>query len=369
MKLTCEKEILLNLLTTTARAIPSKSANPLLEGVLITAEQDTLTLTGYDTTMGIRTTTITNIIEPGCIVLNARLLLDIIRKLPQSTVEISTDAQLITTIQCDKSIFSLAGIHAEEYPHLDTVSEQIGFTMPQTILKSMIAQTIFSISENQAKPIHTGCLFETDDRLHVVAVDGYRLSIRCEAIKDLPAGLRFVVPGNSLREIEKILSVEEGKMVEIYPDKKNILFRMGNTTLITRLLEGEFLNYRSTIPTQFAHTIKVRRNDLITCIERVSLIISERLKNPVRLQFDGDYIKLSCITSIGKSYDECPIEGEVNHFEIGLNNHYILDALRSATEEQVVLQMNSPLNPIVITPPEGNAYTYLVLPVRLKTGE
>lgn len=369
MKFSCEKETLLSLIGTASRAVTGKSAMPLLEGLLITAETDSLTMTGYDLSMGIRTTAEADIVEPGSIVLNAKLFYDIVRKLPQDVVFLETDDKLLTTIKCGRAVFNLVATEADEYPALAEVSADTGFSLPQSMLKSMIAQTIFSVSDNESKPIHTGCLFELEtNRLNVVAVDGYRLSVRRETVEGISGDIKFVVPGPSLREIERILTEEDGN-VEIFPDRKNILFRIGGTTLITRLIDGEFLNYRAAIPSEFEYEVTADRHELITCIERVSLIVSEKLKNPVRFHFDGSYVQMSCITAVGKSYDECAFEGTIDNLEIGFNNRYILEALRAAGDDTVRVQLKGALNPIVISPLEGDKYTYLVLPVRLKANE
>ena len=281
MKFSCEKEILLGILGTASRAVTGKSSMPLLEGLLICADASTLTVTGYDMSMGIRTTTETDVVEPGSIVINAKLLLDIVRKLPNDVVYIETDDKLMTTVKCGRAVFNLAATEADEFPALAEVSSATGFSLPQNILKSMISQTIFSVSDNESKPIHTGCLFELDgSRLNVAAVDGYRLSVRRETIEGMSGEMKFVVPGASLREIERILG-EDDEPVEIFPDQKNILFRIGGTTLITRLIEGEFLNYRAAIPNDFEHAVDIDSHELISSIERVSLIVSEKLKNPV----------------------------------------------------------------------------------------
>lgn len=369
MKFSCEKETLLSLIGTASRAVTGKSAMPLLEGLLVTAEGNELTLTGYDLSMGIRTTAEADVVEPGSVVLNARLFFDIVRKLPNDAVYLETDDKLLTTIKCGRAVFNLIATEADEFPALAEVSNETGFSLPQSMLKSMIAQTIFSVSDNESKPIHTGCLFELEgDQLNVVAVDGYRLSVRREKVDGIPGDMKFVVPGSSLREIERILTEEDGS-VEIFPDKKNILFRIGGTTLITRLIDGEFLNYRAAIPTEFDHVVSADRHELVTCIERVSLIVSEKLKNPVRFHFDGPYVQLSCITAVGKSYDECSINGAIEDLEIGFNNRYLLDALRAAGDDTVQLSLKGALNPVVITPEQGDKYTYLVLPVRLKAND
>ncbi len=369
MQFSCEKSILQEAITTASRAVSSKSSIALLEGLLITAEGDGhLTLCGYNMSMGIRANISAMVSKPGSAVLNARLFGDMIRKLPDDVVFVETNDNLLTTVRCGKAVFNLVASDAKEFPQLPEVeTSKTPITLPQYMLKSMISQTIFAVSDNETKPVLTGCLFELEgQQLNVAAVDGYRLSVRRETL-DSPAeeNTKFVVPGTALREVERILT-ETDETAEIYPDARHILFRIGDTVLITRLLEGEFLNYRAAIPADASAVITADVRQLITSIERVSLIVSEKLKNPVRMEFDGDLLKLSCITAIGKSYDEYQYSGEVEHLEIGFNNRYLLDALRACPSDTVRISLKGSLNPIVFTPEEGDAFTYLVLPVRLK---
>lgn len=369
MQFSCEKSILQEAITTAARAVSSKSSIALLEGLLITAESDgCLTLCGYNMSMGIRVRVSAMVTEAGSAVLNARLFGDMIRKLPDDVIYVETNESMLTTIRCGKAVFNLVASDAQEFPQLPEVeTSENPIVLPQNMLKSMISQTIFAVSDNETKPILTGCLFEIQgQQLNVAAVDGYRLSVRREML-DAPVSedVKFVVPGAALREVERILA-ETDEMAEIYPDARHILFRIGDTVLITRLLEGEFLNYRTAIPSDAAAVITADVRQLITSIERVSLIVSEKLKNPVRMEFDGGLLKLSCITAIGKSYDEYQYEGQVEHLEIGFNNRYLLDALRACPSDKVRIALKGSLNPIVFTPEEGDSFTYLVLPVRLK---
>lgn len=370
MKFSCEKTILQEAVTTASRAVSNKSSIALLEGLLITADETGLTLCGYNLSMGIRVHIGASVSEPGNAVLNAKLLSDIIRKLPDDLVYIEVNSNAITTIKCGRAVFTLTSLSAEEFPQLPEVEDGNRLRLSQKTLKSMISRTIFAVSDNESKPIHTGCLFETEgERLNMAAVDGYRLSVRRETLEQIPeTDARFVVPGTSLREVERILT-ETDEMVEILPDSKHIVFHIGDTVLITRLLEGEFLNYRTAIPANGDYSIVANVRDLITGIERVSLIVSEKLKNPVRMKFDGSLLCMSCITAIGKSYDECAYEGNVDGLEIGFNNRYLLDALRACPEETVRISLQGSLNPIVFTPVDGDSFTYLVLPVRLKAHE
>lgn len=366
MKFSCEKPLLQEAISIASRAVTTRSTIALLEGLRITAD-DRLTLAGYDLSLGIKTTVEADVIEPGEVVLSAKLLGDIVRKLPDDVVWFETNADLMTTIKCGRAVFNLIAQSSENYPALPEVDSERDFELPQKTLKSLINQTVFAVSDNMAKPIHTGCLFETEGgRLTVVGVDGFRLAIRRADLPEAPEALRFVVGGAALREIERILSEEDEDPALICPGENHILFRIGQTELIARLIAGEFLNYNAAVPADLPYTVSVDTRQMIQTLERVSLLVSEKLKNPVRIRFDGDVMKMTCITQIGKSYDECPIGGTIDDLEIGFNSRYLLEAFRATGEDAVRLSVKGALSPIVLTPIEGDAFTYLVLPVRLK---
>lgn len=367
MKFSCEKSLLQEAISIASRAVTTRSTIALLEGLRITAD-DRLTLAGYDLSIGIKTTVEADVVEPGEIVLSAKLLGDIVRKLPDDVIWFETNADLMTTIKCGRAVFNLIAQSSENYPALPEVDGEREIELPQKTLKSLINQTVFAVSDNMAKPIHTGCLFETaGERLTVVGVDGFRLAIRRANLPEAPAeALRFVVGGAALREIERILGEEDEEPAVICPGENHILFRIGRTELIARLIAGEFLNYNAAVPADLPFTVSVDTRQMVQTLERVSLLVSEKLKNPVRIRFDGDVMKMTCITQIGKSYDECPIGGAIDDLEIGFNSRYLLEAFRAAGEDAVRLSVKGALSPIVLTPIEGDAFTYLVLPVRLK---
>lgn len=367
MKFSCEKALLQEAISIASRAVTTRSTIALLEGLRITADK-TLTLAGYDLSMGIKTSIEADIVEPGEVVLSAKLLGDIVRKLPNDTIWIEVDNHFVTTIKCGRAVFTLVAQSSENYPALPEVNSAHEMRLPEKTLKNLINKTVFAVSDNMAKPIHTGCLFETaGNRLTVVGVDGFRLAIRRETLPEQPAeDFRFVVGGTALREIERILGEGIEENAWIYPDENHILFRIGDTELIARLISGDFLNYNAAIPADLPFTVSVDIQQMTQTLERVSLLVSEKLKNPVRIRFDGDMMKMSCVTQIGKSYDECPIGGIINDLEIGFNSRYLLDALRATAEDVACLSVKSALSPLVITPVKGDAFTYLVLPVRLK---
>ena len=369
MRFSCEKAVLGEAVSVCAHAVSGKSSTQILEGLLIQADGQ-VTMAGYNYRLGIKRTFDASIYEAGSVVINARLLSDIIRKMPDEIIEIACDDKLMITIQCGASRFNIIGSPAAEYPELPEIDQGDGISLACDLLKTMVQGTVFAVSDNENKPIHTGSLFEVaENSLTLVSVDGYRLAVRKEAVTALSeAPFKFVVPGDALREIARILP-DSDSPVHIFPDRKQALFEFEGTLVITRLLEGEFLNWRAAIPADHPIRLQLNRAELVSAIERVSLIISERLKNPVHCIFDGPVLQLQCTTAIGRSYDECTIPDCPEKIEIGFNNRYLLDALRACPDEEFFLELKSGLSPCNIRPVEGEGFLYMVLPVRLKAGE
>lgn len=371
MKFSVEKNILQTAVTIASRASAVKSAIPSLEGLLIEAEADKVKISGYDMKTGISTTIPADVQKEGSIVLAARLFGDIIRKLPDNVVSVSADEELMARIDCGMSDFQILGLPADDYPDLPMVDYQNSITVSEKNLKNMISQTLFAVSDNEARPIHTGALFETENGvLTIVAVDGYRLALRREPLlKSEDISLSFVVPGTALNEVEKILS-ENDKPVSIMLGSKHILFDIDGTVLISRRLEGEFLNYKNSIPQTEKYVIEADRRAVMDAVERVSLIISDKLKSPIRCEFSDGFIKFLANTALGRASDECPIKGDGEGLEIGFNNRYLLEALKAAPADNIQIKITSGITPCVILPDDGSSsFLYMVLPVRLKAGE
>ena len=368
MKLSCEKNTLYAAASICMHAVSSKSPAPILEGLLLRADEQ-LSLCGYNYKMSIKTTVEASVYVPGAMVIQARLFADILKRLEGDVVELSAESDSEVCIRCGASEFKLSCMQVSDYPEPPGIEKSTGFSLPGKTLKSMIEDTIFAVSDNQNKPVHTGSLFELENGvLTVVSVDGYRLAIRREAISPDPGPQRFIIPGDALREIMRILP-DTDDAVTIYPEQRYAMLETGGVVITTRLLEGEFLNYKATIPADYPVRLQVRRQDVIDSVERVSILISERLKNPVRCVFEGTSLRVSCQTTIGSSYDECPIPHCAERIEIGFNNRYLLDALRAVHDEECIIELKSGLSPCIVLPKEGDAFLYLVLPVRLKAGE
>jgi len=368
MKFTCEKFLLLTAILTASRGAATKSPVQLLEGLLIVAEEDHVRITGYDLKTGIVTTFPAEVEETGGIVLNARLFGEIIKKMPGQHVSITVNSGFMAAISCEMSDFEILGSPSSDYPELPVVDGQDSFEISEAVLKKMISQTIFSVSDNESRPIHTGALFETDEgELTIVAVDGYRLALRREHMNDDNTQvLNFVVPGSALSEVERIASDGDGT-VTITLGTKHIMFLIGETVLISRRLEGEFLNYKNAIPQTSKYQFKVQKDNLISAVERVALIINEKMKSPIRCVFDDELLKLFSASALGKASDECGMVGDGEELEIGFNDKYLLDAIKAAPASEIILELSSGVNPCVISPAdEKNNFLYMILPVRLK---
>ena len=370
MKFSCEKALLQAAISTTSRAVSPKSSIPALEGILLEAGND-LRLTGYNLETGIRTIVPADIREEGTLVLGARLFGEIVRKLPDDIVTFQSENYMVN-IKCGMSEFNILGTDPEEFPELPTVEYQNSLILPQSRLKAMISQTLFAVSDNESRPIHTGSLFEVDSNgLTIVSVDGYRLALRHEAIdkKEGAETFSFVVPGAARSEVEKICS-EVDEPASVTQGARHVMFKVGDTMLVSRRLEGEFLAYRQAIPRNNTIHVEGETRALLSSIDRVSLIISDKLKSPLRCVFDSNLLKISTKTAIGDAYDECPLSGDGGGLEIGFNNKYLMDALKAAPADKVRLELTTGVSPCVILPTEGEEnFLYMVLPVRLKAGE
>ena len=368
MKFSCEKALLQSAVTTAARAVSVKSTIPALEGLLIEANAaGTVCITGYNQETGIRSEIPAEVTETGSMVLSARLFGEIIRKMPDDTILFAED-KLKVHISGGMSEFDLMGIDPEDFPELPNVEAENVFTIPEQTLRTMLGQTLFAVSEDESRPIHTGALFEVgEDGLTIVAVDGFRLALRREEVISRNGEFTFVVPGASLSEVEKICR-ETDEPVEVSQGARHVLFKMGDTILISRRLEGEFLAWKQAIPRNNNIKVTADTRQLLACIDRVSLIVSEKLKSPLRCTFKDGELDMTTKTAIGTARDCCPVGGDGEGLEIGFNNKYMMDALKAAPSDVVTLELSSPITPCIIVPAEGEEnFLFMVLPVRLKS--
>ena len=367
MKFSCEKYLLQAACSIASRAAASKSPIPALEGLQISCE-DKLTIKGYDLKKAIVTSVEADIVQRGTVVVGARLFGEMIRRLPDGIVTVSSDEKDNISVKCGKSQFNILGISAEDYPELPRFDTLNSMRLPQHVLKDMINKTIFAVSTDEVRPIYTGTLFEVEEqRLTLVSVDGYRLARRTEKLENSRLeSCTFVVPGSALSDGEKICTDEEEGWVSISVGQKHISFEISDTVVITRRLEGEFLNYRRSIPDSFKYEIKVDRAEFLASIDRVSLIVSEKNSSPVRMTVGDGTIDCLCVTPIGRAEDVCTCEGNGEGLLIGFNDRYMKDALKAAGKDELKLCVNTASSPCIIKAADGSEdFTYMVLPVRL----
>lgn len=367
MKILCNTTILSEAANNVQRAVSSKTSIPALEGILLTAEGEVVSLCGYDLEIGITTALDAEVKETGSIVLNARLLCDLLRKLPGEQVEITSDEKNLVSIKSGDASFSLIGISGQEYPEMPTVTNQTPILLPQNLLKNMIRQTIFSVATGNSKPVHTGILFEIKKGvLQLIAVDGFRLAIRQEPISNQEEDATFVVPAKTLSEVVKLLSEEDADL-SIGIGNRHIIFEINHYSVISRLLDHtEFMDYHAAIPKTHVTTARINTRQFIDSLERISLLINEKILNPVKCTFEENIIRSSCATTLGSGQDQIPALLQGERMEIGFRSRFLLDALHVVEADEVLIQLNGALSPIQIVPIEGNRFLYMVLPVRLK---
>ena len=366
MKFECEKNLLASAIEGVSRAITNRSAIPVLEGIYLKAEGFNLTLTGYDMEMGITTTIECNVLVPGETVLEAKLLLSMVSRMPAGDVRIELTDEGQAIISGGVAEFEIPAMNASDYPSLPVTGADNTMTIPTSMMRELIEKTIYAVSQDDKKPAHTGELFVIEPgSLTIVALDGYRLAIIQRDV-ECTRDIRIIIPAKTLQELLKIMGGPDDP-VKIDANRRYVVFTTNGYTIMSRLIEGDFLNYESVIPKEKRTRVTVDCKTFINTIERASLIITERLKNPLRISFAEDKITVRCQTPLGKVVDEfAPVAMTGDPVEIGFNNRYLLDAMRYSKCERMVLEINGPLSPVKILPEDCKDFIYLVLPVRFK---
>ncbi len=370
MKFVCEKDKILKALNSVIKAVASKTTMPILEGILIQTNDNEIKFTTYDLEIGIEYIMNSNVIEQGNTVVNAVMFSEIIRKLPDTDINITLNDNNLLVIECEGSLYKLATMNPEEFPELPQISVENSITIEQNILKSIIRKTIFAVSIEENRPIFTGCLFQTvGNKLNVVAVDGFRLAWNSTTLINNKNDFSAVIPGKTLNEVNKII-LDSFDNITIGVSKNQALFEMDNCKIVTRLLDGEFLNYSNVIPENWETRIRINKNSLQDCFERISLISAssteKEKKYPVKVLIDIGKVTISCTNQTGDAKEELYVSTEGMNLEAGFNPKYFLDALKVIEDEEVYVDFGSNISPCVIRPVEEGDYTYMILPIRLK---
>ena len=371
MKIICEKDKLLKGINSVVKGVSSKTTMPILEGILIQTNDNSLKLTTYDLEIGIEYIMDCNVKEQGATVVNAIMFSEIIRKLPNTDISLTLNDKNLFEIECEGSLYKLATMNPNEFPELPKIDVDNSINIEQNSLKNMIRKTIFAVSTEENRPIFTGCLFEIKDgKLNVVAVDGFRLAWKSIFLHGNVGDFSAVIPGKTLNEVNKILQ-DSFDSVKIGVSKNQALFEMANCKIVTRLLDGEFLNYKNAIPANFETKIRVNKSNFQNCFERISLISSSSIekekKYPVKLVVDIGKVTISCTNQTGDAKEEIYLATEGKNVEIGFNPKYFLDALKSIDEEEIYVEFGTNISPAIIkSVDEDGDYIYMILPIRLK---
>jgi len=364
MKVICSKDNLTEGINVVQKAVSTKTTLPILEGILLECGEN-FKLTGNDLEIGIECTVEADIKEAGSIVINSRVFGDIVRKLPESEVLIEVKENNMVTIECENSYFEIKGIPSTGFPKLPTIKKENTFKISQKLVRDMIKQTIFAVSTDENRPILTGSLIECKNgEITFVAIDGFRLAMRKNKIDNESLNLRVVVPGKTLNEISKILQPLDDE-ITIYSTNNQIMFDIGNCKVVSRLIEGEYLNYRSSITEDYETKIRVNKKELLSSIERASLIItSDEKRYPVVFYIEEDKMIVTSNTNVGTVKEEINVETDGNKIDIGFNPRYFIDALRVIDEEVIDVSFATNLGPCIIRPIDNDDFIYLIAAVR-----
>lgn len=367
MKFVCKKTDLLKGVNIVLKAVPSKTTMSILECILIDASAGQIKMTANDMELGIETVIEGDIREKGIIAIDAKIFSEIVRKLPDNDVTIETDANFQMLICCEKARFSIAGKSGEDFSYLPYIEKAEPVVVSQFSLREVIKQTIFSISDNESNKMMTGELFEiSGNHLKVVSLDGHRVSIRKLELKGEYQPRKVIVPGKTLIEVSKILSGELDALVNLFFTKNHIVFEFDETTVVSRLIEGEYFRIEQMLSTDYETKVRVNKKELLNCIDRATLLIRESDKKPIIIQIEDGEMRLKLTSGVGSMNEEIVIEKEGKDILIGFNPKFMIDALRVIDDEMVTLYLVNPKAPCFIRDEKGT-YIYLILPVNFSS--
>ncbi|MGI5852519.1 MAG: DNA polymerase III subunit beta [Caldicoprobacterales bacterium] len=364
MKFTCMQKKLSDSISIVQKAISPRTTHPILEGIYLKAYKGILKLIGNDLDLGIECFLDATIHSEGSVVIPSRLFGDIIRKLPNCQIDIEVTDNYLVLIRAENSLFEIQGINPDEYPDLEDIHERDPIEIDQGLLKEMIQTTIFAAAVDETRPILTGALIEiSEGNINMVCLDGYRLAVRKGSI-DSQKEINVIIPGKTLDEVSRIIDSSDEK-INITIDEKHVLFDMGYTRIISRLLSGEFINYNQIIPQDYRTRIKFDTKSLHDAIERASILAREGKNNLIKLNIREDKLIINSNSEMGKAHEEVPISMEGEELTIAFNARYFMDILKGIRGEDSYIDFSTNISPCVFRPVEGSNFTYLLLPVRI----
>lgn len=365
MRLQIEKNNLIAAVNIASRAVPSKTTMSILECILIDASTEKIRLIANDTELGIETGVIGSIEEHGIIAVNADIFSNIVRKLPEGVVSITTEGEKVT-IQSEKAKFTILGRDGSDFTYLPEVNRDYGIEVSQFTLRDIINKTIFSISTSESNRMMMGELFEIkDNTLRVVALDGHRISIRKVELKQTYEDRKVIIPGKTLNDISKILSGDMEKQARIYFTERHALFEFDDTIVVSRLIEGEYFKIDQMLSNDYQTHFRINRQELLSCLDRATLLVKEEDKKPIILMISDMSVELKINTTLGSMDEIIAIDKDGENINIGFNPKFLIDALRAIDDEEVDIYLLSQRAPAFIR--DGKTYCYLVLPVNFVT--
>lgn len=364
MKIRVTKQNLNEAIIAVSKAISGKSTMPILEGIYIEATDTGLILKGSDMDMSIETIVDASVESTGSIVIDAKIFSEVVRKLPDADIVIETTDSSMLTISCAKSVFNITFMDSVNYPKFPEIKEDISVEFEEYSFKQMVRGVSFSVALDEARPILQGVLLELkDNSFNMVALDGYRMSIRKE-LSNLGVEFDVVIPGKSINEVCKLLS-DTNNLFNVKLTKNHILFNIGSTKVYSRLLEGSFIKYSSLIPTDQQISVVVNVNEFVHAIERVSLMAKDGNNNLIKMSIKNDEMELTSNSQMGKSKELITVDKQGEDIDIAFNSRYLTDILKNIQEEEIVMKFSSSISPCVIEKKDNDSALYLVLPVRL----
>lgn len=368
MKVTISQKELSRAINIVQKAVTSKTPMPILSGILIEAIENRLYFTATDLELGIKTYVECDVIEEGSIVVQSRLLGEFIRKLSSNaSVTINTNERYNMEIKCLNSEFNMSGDPAVEYPTNTFDNDGTRFNISSDILKRLIKYTSFAVSQDITRPIFTGCLFEANkEGCFFVALDGFRMAVKSEeVILDLEEEISTIIPSKALNEITRILD-EDDCEIEVVLSKSHISFNIGNTTIISNLLEGKFIDYKTLIKDEFFTKIKVNASEFRDSVERAALLAKEDKNNLIIFDIKENTMQINSTSNSGKAEEFIILKNiEGSNLKIGFNSKYIVDVLRIIDSEEIEISFLGIINPCFMKESGNESFKYMVLPVRI----
>jgi len=371
MKIKCGKSQLIEALNLVGRTVSTRTPLPILECILLTAEEAGMRLMANDLEMSIETKNFeAEVEEPGTVALDAKLFTEIVRKMPGEEIQIETKENNETICTSGKAKFNIMGKPGDEFPVMPNMEKTDGYSIPAKEMRDMIRQTIFSVALEDSKPVLTGELLQhRDNALNIVAVDGFRISYKKIALPETSeppkTPISVVIPAKTLQELSRILPVEADEVCDFYFTDNRIIFELPKFTFVSRLLEGEFIRYDQIFNEDYSTNVTVERQLLLNGLERAVLVARDNRKSSVKLEIMEHSIIITSNTEMGNAYDEIAADVEGNTMEIAFNPRYLIEVLRVIDEERIIARFTTGRSPCIIKGVENDDAKYLILPLRL----